>query len=71
MKCNLTVNTNGMWKTVVFTYKVAISPILYSASPIKGGTQGGSLLTINGFGFPYNFDFKIILSKIKYYNIFF
>lgn len=29
------------------------------------------MITINGFGFSYNFDFEIILSKISYYNSFF
>ena len=50
--CTLTVKENGLSATDSFTYKVSLTPTLTSVSPSRGGTGGGTLLTITGNGFP-------------------
>ena len=51
-RCDLKIVENGEEITRTFDYKVSLSPLLSSVSPMRGGTGGGTLLTITGSGFP-------------------
>lgn len=37
--------TNG------YTYKTSLTPVITDVSPRRGGTAGGTLLTVTGYGF--------------------
>ena len=50
--CELLVSVNGMQAQSSFRYSAALSPILSSVSPKRGGSAGGTLITITGSGFP-------------------
>ncbi|CAF4012065.1 unnamed protein product [Rotaria sp. Silwood2] len=50
--CNLTVTVNGISKNTLFTYKANLTAIVTSVSPTRGGTGGGTRITINGNNFP-------------------
>lgn len=50
--CDLKVLQNGQEITRSFAYRLNISPRLVSVTPMRGGTGGGTLLTITGTGFP-------------------
>jgi hypothetical protein len=54
----LKILENGITVTSTFEYKASLTPTITSSSPLRGGTGGGTLLTITGSGFPY--DLKII-----------
>ena len=48
------VSVNSINKTLSssFAYKAALTPTVSSVSPQRGGTGGGTTLTITGTGFP-------------------
>ncbi len=50
----MTVIVKSINKTLStsFTYKAALTPTVSSVSPLRGGTGGGTTLTITGTGFP-------------------
>lgn len=50
--CTLTVTENSVTADSSFSYQLALTPSLTSSSPLRGGTGGGTLLTIIGTGFP-------------------
>lgn len=50
--CTLTVRENGQTATSTFDYLLSLTPTLTSASPLRGGTGGGTLITITGTNFP-------------------
>ena len=50
--CAVSVTENGMSASGSFTYRLSLTPTLTSVSPLRGGTGGGTLLTITGSGFP-------------------
>ena len=50
--CTLTASENGRTATSTFTYLLSLTPTLTSVSPLRGGTGGGTLLTIIGTKFP-------------------
>jgi hypothetical protein len=50
--CELKIVENGLNITSTFDYRASLTPTITSSSPIRGGTGGGTLLTINGRGFP-------------------
>ena len=50
--CKLVVSEGGLTATSTFTYKLSLTPVLLSVSPLRGGTGGGTLLTITGQNFP-------------------
>ena len=50
--CQLNVVENGITASSSFQYLLSISPVLYSVSPLRGGTGGGTLITITGNNFP-------------------
>ncbi|CAF3773837.1 unnamed protein product [Rotaria sp. Silwood1] len=50
--CNLTVTVNGISKNTRFTYKANLTAIVTSVSPTRGGTGGGTRITIIGNYFP-------------------
>jgi len=50
--CELIINENGLVAQNEFKYLVSLTPTLSSVSPLKGGTGGGSVLTITGTNFP-------------------
>ncbi len=50
--CTVSVAENGQTATSTFTYRLALTPVISSSSPARGGTGGGTLLTITGSGFP-------------------
>ena len=54
--CNLTVTAGGISKTTRFTYTISLTPTVGSVSPTKGGTGGGTTITINGTNFPWVFQ---------------
>lgn len=34
-----------------YTYKTSLTPVIMDVSPRRGGTAGGTLLTVTGYGF--------------------
>ena len=51
--CTVLVSENGQTdSTKQFTYSFASTPSITSVSPLRGGTGGGTLLTITGTKFP-------------------
>jgi hypothetical protein len=54
--CTVSISENGKTATSSFTYRLSLTPRLTSVSPLRGGTGGGTLLTIIGTGFPTNQD---------------
>ncbi len=60
--CVVSISENGQTATSSFTYKLALTPSIQSSSPARGGTGGGTLLTITGSGFPT--DQEIVQVKI-------
>ena len=52
--CDVSVTVNSIVKTLssAFTYKAALTPTVTSVSPTRGGTGGGTMLTLTGTGFP-------------------
>ena len=61
--CTININNNGLAQTAFFTYKPSLTPSVVSVFPLRGGTGGGTRLTINGTGFPYNIRFKYCFHK--------
>ena len=51
--CDVIVTVNAVSKTAgsQYTYDPAITPEITSVTPQRGGTAGGTLLTITGSGF--------------------
>ena len=51
--CNVDVTVNSVTKTAgsQYTYDPAITPEVTGVTPARGGTAGGTLLTITGSGF--------------------
>jgi len=49
--CALVVSENGLAETRSFVYKLSLTPVLTRVSPARGGTGGGTRLTIEGSGF--------------------
>ena len=50
--CGLVVNENNINATSTFQYVRSITPQLSSVSPLRGGTGGGTVLTIIGSNLP-------------------
>lgn len=50
--CDVVVTENGLTAQSTFSYRLSLTPRLTSSSPSRGGTGGGTLVTINGSGFP-------------------
>lgn len=50
--CNVTVTVDTLSRSASFTYQSSLTTIITSASPTRGGTGGGTTLTINGTNFP-------------------
>ncbi len=48
----MTVTENGQTANNTFSYKASLTPTITNSSPIRGGTGGGTVLTINGNNFP-------------------
>ena len=53
LACDVVVNQDSGNTTAAaaFTYDASITPTITGASPLRGGTGGGTLLTIDGTGF--------------------
>lgn len=51
-QCTLTVSAGGLSQNTVFTYQANLTATVTSISPARGGTGGGTLLTITGTNFP-------------------
>jgi hypothetical protein len=50
--CNLTVIVDDLSQTTLFTYTTNLTATITSISPTRGGTGGGTNLTITGTSFP-------------------
>lgn len=50
--CNLTVTVDEVSQNALFTYTTNLTATVASVSPVRGGTGGGTILTINGTNFP-------------------
>ncbi|CAF3925163.1 unnamed protein product [Rotaria sp. Silwood2] len=50
--CNLTVSVDALVRSVSFVYQANLTAIITNVSPTRGGTGGGTTLTINGTNFP-------------------
>ena len=50
--CDLVISENNINETRSFNYVRSITPQLTSSLPLRGGTGGGTVLTINGLNFP-------------------
>ena len=50
--CSVVVKESQMNAEATFKYKLGLTPTLTSSSPARGGTGGGTLITIIGTGFP-------------------
>lgn len=57
--CNLTVTVGALSASTAYTYRVNLTTTILSISPIRGGTGGGTTLTINGTNFPYVFSYHL------------
>ena len=51
-QCTLTVSVGVLTQTAVFTYRANLTANVTSISPTRGGTGGGTTLTIAGMNFP-------------------
>ena len=51
--CDVVVTVNGISKTVTpqYTYDAALTPEITGVDPSRGGTGGGTTVTITGTGF--------------------
>ena len=51
--CNVAVSVNGLTKTLSssYTYDAGLTPTISGVSPSRGGTGGGTTLTVSGSGF--------------------
>ena len=51
--CNVVVSVNGLTKTASnsYTYDGGLTPTISGVSPSRGGTGGGTTVTISGSGF--------------------
>lgn len=56
--CNVSVTIDGITKETLFTYKSNLTASITSVSPNRGGTGGGTIITINGTNFPFVFSFN-------------
>lgn len=50
--CEVVVSVDNIEQTSIFTYKNNLTATICSVSPHRGGTGGGTLITIIGTGFP-------------------
>jgi hypothetical protein len=50
--CSLTVTVGELSQSQSFVYRTSLTPIVTSISPTRGGTGGGTTLTISGSNFP-------------------
>lgn len=50
--CSLIVNVGGLIESVSYLYEANLTATITSISPNRGGTGGGTTLTITGTGFP-------------------
>ncbi len=50
--CPLTVTVNGLSQNSLFAYRNSLTSIVTSVNPSRGGTGGGTTLTITGTNFP-------------------
>ncbi|CAF1015901.1 unnamed protein product [Rotaria sp. Silwood1] len=50
--CNLTVTAGSLTQSMSYIYEVNLTAVVISISPSRGGTGGGTLLTIFGTNFP-------------------
>jgi hypothetical protein len=50
--CSLTVNVGEFSQSQSFVYRTSLTAIVNSVSPTRGGTGGGTTLTITGTNFP-------------------
>jgi hypothetical protein len=50
--CSLTVTVDGLSQSQSFVYRTTLTASVTSVSPSRGGTGGGTTLTINGTNFP-------------------
>ena len=59
--CNLSLTVNGITKDTQFTYQTNLTASITSVTPNRGGTGGGTIITINGTNFPFVFSFFLSL----------
>ncbi len=50
VECTLAVQLRES-ESLVYTYSSALTPIISSVSPTRGGSAGGTTITIDGNGF--------------------
>lgn len=50
--CNMTVDVDGIQENTTFTYKANLTSTITSVGPNRGGTGGGTTITITGTDFP-------------------
>jgi hypothetical protein len=50
--CSLTVSVGGLTQSVSYVYQASLTATVTSVSPTRGGTGGGTTLTITGTNFP-------------------
>lgn len=50
--CNLTATSGGISKRLPFTFRANLTSTIASVGPSRGGTGGGTMITINGSNFP-------------------
>ena len=63
--CTVSVTENGntLFADEEFSYLIEETPVIHQVSPNRGGTGGGTLLTIDGINFPN--DTSNIIVKIS------
>jgi hypothetical protein len=51
--CDVAVTLNGLTKTLPgsYTYNAALTPTVSNVTPTRGGTGGGTSITVTGTGF--------------------
>ena len=54
LDCKVITSENNQTIENSFTYKLSLTPRVNNISPLRGGTGGGTSITISGSGFPTN-----------------
>lgn len=51
--CDVAITVNGLVKTLssAYTYNAGLTPTISGVTPTRGGTGGGTSLTVTGTGF--------------------
>ena len=63
MACDVSVQVeeNEAIKENSYNYQASLTPVITGVNPKRGGTGGGTRLTISGSGFGYGFNIFLLM----------